>query len=192
MKKFEWITGLICLVAIILSLLRIPGSGILALLSFTTLATFYYLFSFAYFNNISSDGLFTKAAYKNTNAKRIIGTIGLGWALSILIIGALFKLKLWPGASMMQLTGLLSIGVILIIALAFYFRNKSSYYTAIFKRIAIYGVLSLVLYLTPAATLVDIYYRHDPDYAALYKKAPADPNNAELQQLLMQKQTNPE
>ena len=68
----------------------------------------------------------------------------------------------------------------------FYFRSKADYYKRVFKRIAIYGGLGLVLYLTPTATIVDIYYGDNPDYAELYKKVLTDPENIELQEQLDQ------
>jgi hypothetical protein len=58
--------------------------------------------------------------------------------------------------------------------------------TRVFKRIAIYGGLGLILYLTPTATIVDIYYGDNPDYAELYKKVLADPENIELREQLDQ------
>lgn len=105
MKKFELIVVLLVLLAIILKLLHITGSGILTVLTFSTLSIFYYL-SFALFNGIRLRDIFKNAAYKDTNAKRIIGAIGLGF----------------------------------------------------------------VLYLTPTASLVDIYYSDNPDYAKFTSK----------------------
>ncbi len=83
-----------------------------------------------------------------------------------------------------MLFGLAATGVVSLIALIFYFRNKSSFYKRIFKRVAIYGGLGLALYLVPAATFVDIYYADFPDYANLYKESLADPENQELQKQL--------
>ena len=151
MKKFERIVGIIAIFGIILKILNIPGSSILNSLALTMLSMLYYAFSFALFNGIRLRNIFKKAAYKetNTNAKRIIGAIGLGWALSAIIIGGLFKLQSWPGANVQLMSGLATLGLILLIATIFYFRNNAEYYKRIFKRSAIYGGLGLILYLTP-------------------------------------------
>jgi hypothetical protein len=61
-------------------------------------------------------------------------------------MGGLFKLQFWAGANMQLLAGLVTIGLILLIATIFYLRSKSEYYKRVFKRIAIYGGLGLVLF----------------------------------------------
>ena len=177
MKKIELILGLAAILAIILKIIHLPGSTILLTLTFGTLATIYYIFSFALFNDIRLRDISKKASYMDTNAKKIIGAIGLGLALSLIVIGGLFKLLFFPGADFQLRIGLIAIGLILLIATFFYFRNKTNYYKRIFKRIAIYGGLGLILYLTPKSTLIDIYYRNNPDNAELYKKVLADPLN---------------
>ena len=186
MKKFELIVGLIAILGIVLKLLHIPGSGVLTALTLSTLSMFYYVFSFALFNGIRIRDIFKKASYKDTNAKRIIGAIGLGFALSAITIGGLFKLQFWPGATIQLMAGLVTTGLILLIAVIFYFRSKADYYKGVFKRIAIYGGLGFILYITPTATIVDIYYGDNPDYAEFYKKVLADPENIELREQLDQ------
>ncbi|MEX0810735.1 MAG: hypothetical protein WD048_00875 [Chitinophagales bacterium] len=186
MKKFELSIGLIAILAIVLKILNIPGGSLLTVLAFLTLSIFYYL-SFALFNGIRLREIFKSAAYKDTNAKRIIGAVGLGFALSAILMGALFKLEFWPGGTIQLKIGLVITGVILVIATIFYNRNKIEYYRRIFKRIAIIGGLGLILYLTPTTTLVDIYYRNNPDYADLFKRVLADPDNQELSEELEDK-----
>ena len=186
MKKIEFIVGLIAILGIILKIFHIPGNSILTVLVFLTLAMFYYVCSFALFNGIKLRDIFKKVSYKDTNAKRIIGAVGLGWAISLIIIGGLFKLEFLAGADFQLLTGLVTIGLILLIAIIFYFRSKAAYYKRIFKRIAIYGGLGLILYLTPSSVFVDIYYRNNPDYAELFKKVLASPDNLELREQLEQ------
>mgnify|MGYP006193907931 CR=1 FL=1 len=184
MKKFELIIGLIAILGIVLKLFHIPGSGVLTVLTLSTLSMFYYVFSFALFNDIRLRDIFKKASYKDTNAKRIIGAIGLGFALSTITIGGLFKLQFWPGATVQLMAGLVMTGLILLIAAIYYFRSKADYYTRVLKRIAIYSGLGLILYLTPTATIVDIYYVGNTDYAELYKKVLADPENIQLREQL--------
>ena len=184
MKKFELIVGFLAILGICLKFVHLPGSSYLTVFSFMTLSMFYSAFSFALFNSIKLRNIFVKSSYKDTNAKRIIGAVGLGLALSTTITGGLFKLQFWPGANMQLLAGLVVMGIILLIATFFYFRNKADYYKRIFKRIAIYGGLGLVLYLTPSSTLADIYYRNNPEYAEIFKKVLDDPYNMELQKQL--------
>ncbi len=186
MKKFELMLGLFAIFAVILKFLQIPGNGILTVLTFLTLSIFYYL-SFALFNGVRLRDIFKSSAYKDTNAKRIIGAVGLGFAFSAIITGALFKLQFWPGGTVQLRIGLIITGIILIVATFFYFRNKIEYYNRIFKRIAVIGGLGLLVYLTPTNLLVDIYYSDNPDYAELYKQVLADPDNQELRDKLEKK-----
>ena len=186
MKKFELIVGLIAIFGIFLKILLIPGGGILVGLACTLLAVFYYVFSFALFNGIKLRNIFKKVSYKDTNAKRIVGAIAFGFALSAILTGVLYKLLFWAGANLLLRVGLYAIGLILPIATIFYFRNKADYYKRVFKRIAIYGGIGLVLFFMPSSTLVDIYYRNNPDYAELYKKVLAAPDNLELREKLEQ------
>lgn len=187
MRKFELTIGILVLISTILVFLQLLGSTLLAVLTFSILSLFYYL-SFALFNNIRFRDIFKSGAYKNTNAKRIIGAVGLGFALSAIIMGALFKIQIWPGGTFQLQIGLIVTGIILIVATLFYLRtNKKEYYTRIFKRIAIVGGLGLILYLVPTNTLVDLYYGDNPDYADLYKKVLAAPDNHELREQLENK-----
>ena len=176
MKKFEIIVGIIAICGIIIKFIFMRSE--LMTLAFLMLAILYFYFSFAFFNGIRLRDIFKKASYKDTNAKRIIGAIGLGFFISLLIMGILFKLQFWPFAITKLFTGLVGTGIIFSIALIFYSRNNSKYYKRVFTRIFIYGSLGLVFYLIPTATIFDIYYRNVPEHA---KKLLADPYNIELQ-----------
>jgi hypothetical protein len=70
--------------------------------------------------------------------------------------------------------------------MVFYFRSKANYYIRVFKRIAIYGGLGLILLLISNSTLVGIYYGENPEYVELYKKVLADPDDKDLQYQLIQ------
>jgi len=180
MRKIEFILGTFSLIAITLKLLQVSGGDVLSMWVLSALSLFYYLISFAYFNDIKLRNIFKKESYKVTNAKKIIGAIGLGFALSATVIGCLYKLQFYFGADTNLLIGLVTLLIILIIAIIFYFRNKTNFYVKIFKRIFIIGGLGLILYLTPHTTLVNIYYRNYPDYANALNKAMSNPDDNEL------------
>ena len=192
MKKFELIVGFAAILGICLKILHFPGSTVLTVLAFGILSIFYYVFSFTLFNDIGDirlrdirlQDIFRKESHKDSNAKGIKEFVRIlwSWTLPLILIGGLFKLQFWAGGNRLLLLGLLSIGLILLTVTIF----KSDYYKRILKRIAIYGGLGLVLFLTPTATLVDIYYRNNPEYAELYKKVLAAPDNLELREQLEQ------
>jgi hypothetical protein len=111
---------------------------------------------------------------------RIVGAVGTGFALSATTIGLLFKFQSWPGASFNMGAGLVGLLIVTIIGIIKYSKNKSEYYTRIFKRVAIFGGLGLVLMLTPKTSWVELKYRNHPEYVSALKKAMADPDNKEL------------
>jgi hypothetical protein len=185
MKKIEFVLGLIAIIGVSLKLLNISGGAFLIVITFSALSIFYYL-SFAFFNNIKFKEIFKSSAYKDTNAKKIIGAVVLGLSLSAIIMGILFKLQFWSGGSNQLEVGLVALGIISVITIIFYYRNKINYYKMIFIRIGVIGGLGLIVYLIPSDTLVDIYYGDKPAYAELYKRVLADPYNKELNEELYQ------
>ena len=180
MKKGEIIIATLSLIALGLNLLLIPGGGVLTVLTLSTLSMLYMNLSFALFNGIRLRNIFKKDSYKGISTMRIIGAVGTGLALSMTIIGLLFKFQSWPGASLNLGAGLVGLLIATVIGTIKYFRNKSDFYTKIFKRIAVFGGLGLILMLIPKTTWVEIKYRNQPTYVDALKKAMAAPDNKEL------------
>ncbi len=180
MKKAEIILGTVAIVSLIINLLNVAGGGVLTVLSLSTVSTFYIYLSFALFNNIRLRKTFKKGSYKGISKMRIVGAILTGVALSFTTVGLLFKFQSWPGASFNLGFGLFGLLIGLIVGLIKYQKTKSDYYTKIFKRIAIYGGLGLILMILPRETWLEIRNRNHPEYIEAVKKAWADPENQKL------------
>jgi hypothetical protein len=183
MKKGEIIIATLYIIALVLNLLLIPGGVVLTVLTLSTLSTLsvlYMYLSFALFNGIRLRKIFKKDSYKGISAMRIVGAVGTGLALSMTTIGLLFKIQSWPGASFILGTGLVGLLIVTIIGTIKYLKNKSEFYTRIFKRIAVFGALGLILMLIPKTTWVEIKYRNHSAYVDALEKALADPDNKEL------------
>ena len=180
MKKAEIILGAIALIALALNLLLVSGGGVLTVLSLSTLSVLYMYLSFALFNGIRLRHIFKKDSYKGISTMRIVGAILTGLALSMTIIGLLFKFQSWPGATVNLAIGLLGLAIALIVVTIKYSKTKSDYYTKIFKRIAVFGGLGLILIILPKETWLELKYRDHPDYVEAVKKAMSDPDNQEL------------
>lgn len=180
MKKAEIIIAILSIIALALNLLLIPGSGVLTVLTLSILSVFYMYLSFALFNDIRFRNILKKGSYKGKSTKRIVGAVGTGLALSLTTTGLLFKFQSWPGASFNLGTGLVGLLTVAIISTIKYFKNKSEFYTRIFKRIAIFGGLGLILMIIPKTTWIEIKYRNHTEYIDAVKKAMADPDNKEL------------
>jgi hypothetical protein len=181
-KKAEIIIAAVSIIAMGLKLLLVPGSGILTVLSLSILSVYYMYLSFAIFNRIRPKNFYKKDSYLGISKMRIIGAIGTGLALSITTIGILFKFQSWPGGSFNLGVGLLGLFIVTIIGLIRFNRNKSDYYKGIFKRVAIVGILGLILMLIPQTTWIEIKYRNHPTYIEALKRAMADPENKDLWQ----------
>ena len=184
MKKTEITILTISIIAIALNFFLIPGGSVLTVFSLSFLATIYFYFSFALFNNIKLRSIFKKESYKGITSLRITGAIGAGIALSVTSLGVLFKLLSWPGATVNLEIGLLGLIIVGIIGTIKYVINKSNFYLPIFKRTILFGVLGIVLISTPRSTFIDIKYRNHINYANALKNSIAEPTNEELHKIL--------
>ncbi len=180
MKKAEIIFTTLSIIALGLNLLLIPGGGVLTVLTLSILSMIYFYLGFALFNDIRLRKIFKKDSYKEISSLRILGAVGVGLALSMTTIGLMFKFQSWPGADFNLGAGLLGLLIVTIIGLIKYSKNKSDFYTRIFKRVTILGGLGLILMFTPKTSWVELKYRNHPEYVDAFKKAMADPENKEL------------
>lgn len=164
MKKAEKIIGVIALLALVMKFLLIPGSGLLTVVSLMTLSCIYCFLAFALFNDIRLRQIFKKDSYQGITPKKMIGVIGLGFALSEIVIGILFKFQSWIGSTTYLTVGLIFTLIILIVALIAYSKNKSSsFYKGIFARIIIVGGVGLITLLTPNDYLMKVLHRDNPE-----------------------------
>lgn len=180
MKKTEIIIGAIAILALVLNLLMVPLTGVLTVVSLSLLSVFYMYFSFAFFNGIRLRHIFKKSAYEGITTMRILGSILMGFALSVTTMGILFKFQDWPLSHINLIIGLLGLTIALIVGAIKYSRTKSEYYTTLFKRIAVVGGLAVVLLLIPKETFLELRYRSHPEYIDAVKNSIADPENEGL------------
>lgn len=182
MKLTEKILGLFALMGIILIVATIPGGSTFTILGLGLLSMLYFYFGFAFFNGIRARDMFKKSSYKDIKAIRVVGAIAAGMLLSTVVIGIMFKIMMWAGASAMLLIGFLPVLIIGIISVIKYSSNKDSYYKRILLRAVIFGGFALFLFLLPENTILQIRYRCCPDYVNAVIAASNDPDNEALQQ----------
>ncbi|PZR19316.1 MAG: hypothetical protein DI539_14440 [Flavobacterium psychrophilum] len=182
MKITERILLLFAVIGIILSLIPIPGGNMLTILALGLLAMLYFYFGFAFFNGIRTRDMFKKSSYAGIKGVRIPGAIFTGMLLSVAVVGILFKVMMWPGASFMLLVGIVPFFVLTLTTILKYSGNKDGYYKRIFVRTIVFGSVSLLLYLLPANTILKIKYRCCPEYVNAVTAASQDPENEALQQ----------
>jgi|GEM_PF-313366 hypothetical protein len=180
MKKAEIIIGIVGLLAIVMNLLLFTGATILTVLSLSLLSCFYMYLGFALFNGVRLSNITKKESYAGIGTPRTIGAVGTGLALSLTIIGILFKFQSYPGASFNLSIGLISLAVVTLVGLIKYIKTRSAFYIGIFKRVAIFGVLGLTFLYTPKTVIIDFKYRNHPAYLNALKLAMENPDNKEL------------
>lgn len=187
MKTAEKLLPLLAILALIMKTFHLPGASVLLIVSLNALAVLYYM-GFLLFNEIEFKSIFKKESYEHISKKRLFGSIIVGILLSIILVGILFKLQFYPGAKVMLQDGLTGLAIATIVALIYYYKNKSTFYKRVLKRIAIIGIFGLVLNFTPSTSLVDLYYSDSPEYAEILKKVLKNPKDKELRNQLMEMQ----
>jgi len=181
MIKLEKIIGITALVGLILKyLLLISGVGIFITLSLVILADLYFLFGVALFNQIEFKQILKSDSYKEINKEQIIGSIGVGIALSMIFVGALFKLNHWPDSMVLLIIGTFISLVAAIVFIIKHFKTKENYYIRVLKRIAIIGTFGLILMCISNLTIARIQLRNNVDYMKAYEEYQKDPKNMEL------------
>lgn len=147
MKKTEITLLSIVLLAAVLRFCAIEGSVMLLTLCALVLALFYLLFSFLLFNGIPMKVMFRADAYKQTNWKRILGSVAAGFALFMTTIGVLFFLNRWEGKEVILKSGLLLLLPVACVSLGMRITKPSSYSTAMLWRCGIAMLFSIILLL---------------------------------------------
>jgi hypothetical protein len=149
MKTLEKTFGILLVIAIGFKLESWPFGDTFSFFSLLPLAIIYYIFSFAFFNNIKLRNIFRSRAYSGISGWRIAGAVGTGIGLSETCIGMLYKIMHWPGADAYLNIGLIHVFIVAIVTLVKYLSSKSNYYTAILARIIIIGGLGLFVNFFP-------------------------------------------
>jgi hypothetical protein len=180
MKKAEVIVAALSVIALLFNIFLIPGGGILTAITLSLLASLYFYFGFALFNGIKLRYIFKKESYKSSNSLRLIGAAITGASLSMIIIGILFKVMLWPSADININTGLWGVLVIAIFSMVKYQKSRSEYYARILICIAVIGGVGLLIMLTTTNRWIEFKYRNHPALATALKQAISDPNNTAL------------
>ncbi|NQY06090.1 MAG: hypothetical protein HRT68_07870 [Flavobacteriaceae bacterium] len=175
MKLLEGIALVIFFIGFAFKLLIWPGSGVILIISLGMLSCIYFGFGFAFFNNMSIKMLGTKGAFSHLSQLRIIGSFLTGVNLSILIIGILFGLLLWPGADVNLLLGLVPGVIILVLAILKQSRQPEHSYMRIVTRTGFFVMLGVLLYFKPFF-IEEIRYKNHPKMIEALKNFHEDPS----------------
>lgn len=180
MRKKEAVLIVLSIFSLGLNLLFSSGMNPWPVITLSLLAMLYLFFSFAILNNIDLKRIFKKEPYVEVSKTKIAGAILIGLALSLTLIGILFRFKYWPNSSFILETGLGGLLLVTIIGFIKYPRTESDYFINIFRRIVIVGGLGLLFMVVPQNTWVAIKYRNHPQCSDALKKLLVNPYKTEL------------
>lgn len=178
MRKVEIGLVVLAVIGFLFKLMAWPFAGVMLVLGTSTLGYMYFFLSFALLNDIGFRQIFKKGSFKGVGAGKIVASIFVGFALCLATLALLFKLQFWPGAARYTQVSLFWMTILVAIAIVTGFMKKPSFTQSTSARIIILAALILISYLTPSTTLIDIFYRHHPDYAAAYKDYITNPEDS--------------
>lgn len=182
MKQTEKILGVLILILMISRLItHYPFSNIAIAVPMLLLSLIYFFLSFGLLNKIRLRNLFKKESYIGISTLRLIGTVITGFVLSMLVNYALFKFQAWPMGDVGLLLSLILLSLIIVVVLVKFLVSKKPYYYRFLKRLGLIGVLAFTLYFITAENLLELKYRHAPEYIEAKKKSLKSPENKELQ-----------
>jgi hypothetical protein len=144
MKKLERILIALSAVSIVFEFLSINGGALLTMISLMLLCFFYYIFSFALFNNISFREMFRKASYRGISTLRIVGSVLTGFVLPVVLTGILYNVLGWIGGDNLVIAGILPCAVVLAIAAYKFFRSRDGFYQDVLWRIGLISAVGLM------------------------------------------------
>jgi len=183
-KKTEIILGGIAILAMFMNTFLVPGGSVLTILSLCLLFLIYLFFSFGLLNDIGFRKIWKKKPYEGISTYKILGTIGTGIGLSSAVIGILFKVMMWPGASMTLESGLTLLGIVFIISYIKNNKTKSQTYLNVIKRSLFIGAIGVIWLFIPRSSFLEFKYRNHPSYVEAMKNVWKNPSNIEFQKTL--------
>lgn len=160
MKRIERILWIIALAGLVLRLLNLPMSGVLLILSMTLLGMFYLFLSVV--------------AFPQPTRKDQVAIVSLlvGLMLGIAVNGILFKIQLWPFSQFFLLVGGFWLAVLTLVVMIL--RRKKpeldAYTRGLLKRMVPVLTASILFWLLSNTSLVNFYYRDDPQLAPLMER----------------------
>lgn len=180
MNKAELLLLILLINGLFLHLMMIPGGTILLSLSNLMLCLYYILFGFAIFNNIPLKKVFKKESYSEITSNKIILSVITGIVLSLITWTMMFLFLNWPGVFILFFISIISLVLLAIGLFIGYKAHNAPFLIPIFRRLALYGSIIIIMYLIPSSTFIDFRYRKYPEYLEAYHKALANPENEDL------------
>lgn len=176
MKKLEAILLGSFFISIILKIFQLPLGELLLILSGASIAMFYYVAGYFIMNDVSLRKLLKERKGKNVSVPVLFGSIMAGWDFSIIAIGILFKVMLFPGADNMLVTGIILL-TILQVGSIFIRKTHLETFARFFNRVIIFFGAGLLASFISYNQIIDFQYSDEPEYSEALKKTIAFPSD---------------
>lgn len=185
MKTIEKIFLTFSFIGLLFLLQNYPFSEELLILFLGMLSILYMGFGFFIFNNVSFNNIFRKKTYSNKVLK-IIASFVLGYSLSLLILGVLFKLMNWPFSNEMILIGLFLVFASFIISAFKYNKTQNFFYKNVLIRTVFWIIIGAFVFNLSKYDLIEYKYKNHPSYLKAYKKYLENPTE-ENENIMLEK-----
>lgn len=177
MKLAEKIFAVAALAGLVLMFMIVSSGLTLFLVSLLTLSGIYFAFGFLLFNNIRLRDVTKKETFANLTVIRIVFGAITGIAMSIICVGALFKLLNFPGAGEMLMIG---VAITLLTSIAAIILKSKVSAGAILTRTIIFGAVGIILVFTSTLSIIKFQYRDHPAYVEAYTQYIENPRDESL------------
>ncbi len=125
------------------------------------LALLYFIYGFAILNKTK---LSFKAAKDLSFNQAFFGT-ATGWTIATIIVGAFFKLRMWPGAQVLLWIGI--IGTLIMIVVNYILYKKDEESKTLFQRSLVHGIIAIIIgaWILSASQehIISLYIQDDND-----------------------------
>jgi uncharacterized membrane protein len=147
-----------------MKLFHVPLGSIVFVLSTMILTLLYQYFSFALLHGIRLRDITKKGQFAEVPKLQVAGAVLIGIALSVGIIGVVFKMQSWPSAHFLLIVG--TIILVFAFALSFFYwmQSRQAFFKRTMWRVGIVGALTLGLLLYPRKEWISLRYSDYPEY----------------------------
>ena len=170
--KTEKIIAIFVLLGFVFKIFHVSGASVITIVSLSAMATIYFGGGFYFFCD------------KHIKNQNIAISIVTGVLLSIVLVGILFKLMIWPGSEFNLIIGIISLPILLIITFILKSRVKENlkmYYKNMLIRIFTWTILVYIFFFIPNEAIINHHFKNDPERARLLNLTMSNPNNLEYQ-----------
>lgn len=168
LKRIEVLLLVSAILAINLHLLLWPGAELISIIAFAGLALLYPFLSMALFLN------------ENQNIR--VSSMLPGLAFSIVLVGLMFKIQMWPGYQTNLAIGSIALIILIIYSFTLKDPNLQLGFKVLRKRAIPMAIIAIIALMLPPYTWLEAKYSDYPEYIEAIKQLDKNPDDLQIQQ----------